>query len=246
MVSTLEQNTARYLMWCNLLGLKYVTATKNNKKKLKNWYAACRNMKPFQITIEVLKMSGFTTTANEHMIKANISAAEIWNIPCEISIADCSESKWPATALSETETLYQKLNKEKEKKGNTMYEDFENPERGYLDRRLSALYSKKDSELTKHYNLYPTPPESIEEAVERFTSGAFTMKPKEDRAYYSWTGQFTWDDPKNPPNRAGYNAATDKLNKAYNDTRDTIKVLDAEKGLEALKAFEATDTTTFH
>lgn len=167
-------------------------------------------------------MSGFSTTE---------CAKVPMNFSYVISLDSCSETA-PANIPQ--------VKKEGNKK---MYHDHEegyNPERHYLDTRLGNVAYEHREKLQEHFKLNEVSPSTVEELIQRVKDGQFQIKDKKDRSRFERPyHHIIWRAPGEEPDTAGYEIANAKLEKALTATRDVIMVSDAEKGLEALKGFEA-------
>ncbi len=137
------------------------------------------------------------------------------------------------------------------KKEETMYNETET-QRRYLSDRAHKLFWGKDDELKAHFNMTAPAPASFEQALEWLKAGKFSADENRLESYAGWAfkGDYysgslgdaiKWEG--DPKDEAGYKAAKSNLNKAYQDLKDTIQIVQPEKALEALKDFES---NTFH
>jgi hypothetical protein len=123
-------------------------------------------------------------------------------------------------------------------------------QRNYLLERLDSLYYPKTRELEKTFNLYvDNTPKNYQELIDAIKGDKFKITEKakqkladmKDRdAEYIFpdpTYGFIWDGPQ--PDRKGYSAALNEMEKTQTAARDTIMTGDAAAGLSALQAFEA-------
>lgn len=123
----------------------------------------------------------------------------------------------------------------------------------YLSRRLEDVKHDKKHALKEHFNLLdPEAPNTFDEYVKALKDGKYSFRNEaaKERAnnpdyFYSWgiSDYIIFRDPSVKPDKDGYKAAEKLLDAEYTKTKDVIKVLPADKGLEALNAFEA---KTFH
>ena len=135
------------------------------------------------------------------------------------------------------------------KKEETMY-TIEQTRQNHLVDRLMRANRAKAAELRKQFYLEDDEaPRYAKDVVERILAGKYVL-PSEDeqkkaRDYYghSFETIITWRDPAHPADQAGFEAAKEKLDKAYTAAKDLIIVKDADEGLAALQAFEK---ATFH
>lgn len=125
----------------------------------------------------------------------------------------------------------------------------ETQQREYLLSRLSeSLHTKdRDAHSTFHLNDDAKPSDG-EELVNRIKSGKFVLDldvikaAKDGEVFYNHIGSLlgiSWRDPAVPADKDGYTAFEKKLNKSFQDTRDTINIVSPADGLAALKAFES-------
>lgn len=136
---------------------------------------------------------------------------------------------------------------EEEKKGNTMFreESNETSKKNHLIRRLEDVYYHKSIDMRKVFNMDPADPRSPKELAERLKAGKYTvLKPEDDMSHgniwdFYWRDYFTWEDPANPADKKGHEAAQNKMDAAYRSAKDTIVVMDEATGLAALREFEA-------
>jgi hypothetical protein len=118
-------------------------------------------------------------------------------------------------------------------------------QRKFLLNDLYEKYITFRDDLHSHFHMDPVGPKNAGEALEWLKAGKYKEIPKEklqDGFYYLFQ-LVTWEDKENPADVDGYNAAIEKLKKAYNDATRTIKIKSPEAGLDALVAFES---ATFH
>lgn len=117
----------------------------------------------------------------------------------------------------------------------------------HLRNRLRTMKFDKFAELEKKFNIAtPDSPKSAKEAIELIKAGKFTIKTNQDgeeNDYESWYRRLVWRAPDQKPDQDGFKAAAKKLDKAYQDGKDTIIISDLAKGLKALHEFES---ATFH
>jgi len=116
----------------------------------------------------------------------------------------------------------------------------------YLFTRLRNEHSSKQYDLRKaFYMIDDDAPVTPAELVKRIQDGKFILNDKTKDEYQGcYSAQYiTWRDPAKPADTESFEAANDKLTKAYCSAKDEIKVFAPEKGLETLKAFQA---ATFH
>lgn len=111
----------------------------------------------------------------------------------------------------------------------------------YLGERLHSVTHDKRRELRIQFGLdSEETPRTPEEAVERIKAGRFTLKDKDQRHRYdNWFANLIWRDPKIESDQEGFDKAEKVLEKAHQDTYDTIMIHPADAGLEALKTFES-------
>lgn len=139
--------------------------------------------------------------------------------------------------------------------------------RDYLLRRLERLFCSKQEDLRKKFDLYHSPfPKSPDQLVQMIKDGKFKIAKRHTDAqiianaedngmefaddaakqeylkdhftYRSIYDYIEFDDGVKV-DRKGYDEAEKVLRGEYAKARDAIVVLDAEKGLAALQAFEA-------
>lgn len=132
------------------------------------------------------------------------------------------------------------------KKGNNpMYiendKHIESSKTNYLVNRASMSYSKKRNEMFEVFHLdTPEVPRTPELLVEAITSGAYQIKPKNERNTYDRaTNQIIWRSADIKADQAGYDKATDELSAFYRDVQDTIVVGTPVEALAKVKALDA-------
>lgn len=117
--------------------------------------------------------------------------------------------------------------------------------REYLSERLEGLQYTRRNDERKYFGLTDDDfPKDMEEFVKRIQDGKFVLPEKyKDRSVYNAADHIRWRDPAKKEDKAGFEAAADRIDKAENEARDIIWTLTEKDGLEALRAFEA---KTFH
>ena len=137
----------------------------------------------------------------------------------------------------------------KKEETNMYNEPQEIDQRRYLERRLDTAFVEADLKLRKHFHINRMHPETVKEVVEKLTTGKFKISDtylkaleddygNDDIPYegYFLTNLIDWD--LEPADKVGYKAASEVLNKVYQDAKDTIMVSSLDNGLQALKAFK--------
>lgn len=154
----------------------------------------------------------------------------------------------------------------KKKQENTMHvtvntpttkNDLETSRVDYLEGALSEAQGRIYSKLSKTFNLEePDAPRSPKELVERLKEGKFTFKkfgvnddgswrePDDFHPTYRIMEFITWFDPAKPADRAGFNAAYERMSAAFRTAERLIMTASPEMGLKALEEFESKDYTT--
>lgn len=202
----------------------------------------------------VKKMSGFDSCFDVSCssVAQSITVSDFQRANTALVKASVPQSDWTQVYLTTngwSTNAPAPYNKEEE----TMYSETSD-QRQYLERRLNNEKSAKESTLRVAFNLDRESPATMNEAVEMIKTGKATFDEKAlarmnddwgDDAYpfdsYAFNSLIEWNQPK--ADKEGYKAAQKLVDKAYTDTRDTIKVMDLENGLKALQAFTS---TTFH
>jgi hypothetical protein len=112
--------------------------------------------------------------------------------------------------------------------------------RRFMEHIAYSHYHKHIQTLRQKFNMDPPDePKSIEEAIERLTSGKFTAKPKDQRNdWAAWDDQFTWRDPKILPDVDGYKAAAEKLDSVYAHTKQDIQLDSIADAKKSMRKFE--------
>lgn len=185
------------------------------------------------------------------------------SFPCVNVVSDISDFDFDKVILSETVTLQDyhpedqiltgcgKIYKKKAEEEKNMYfaDKNEDTKKNHLMSRLSSIYYDKVPELRKAFNMDVDEPTSPKDIAERLKAGKYTVRKADkdvddiDVWNFYWRDYFSWEDPANPADTKGFDAAMDKLQDAHTKTKDTIIVMDEVAGLAALREFEA---ATFH
>lgn len=130
-----------------------------------------------------------------------------------------------------------------------MYNDMESYEtteterqKAHLECRLSSAECDHRQKFVVDFHLYDDPsPVDGEDLVKRVMEGKYELK--EVERYGMKSKEIRWRDPAKPIDRAGFDAANDKLQALAKTTRDEIVIFPPEKGLESLRNFQS---ATFH
>lgn len=139
-----------------------------------------------------------------------------------------------------------------EEKENTM-DTREARQAEYLDRRLSKVGCKKETDLRKSFFLDDLDdPKTVADAKAMIAAGQIAFyndgnELKDDFKfpyYTSFKNYICLRDPAKPADRAGYDAAMERKKLTEIATKDQIVVADAATALTALQAFEAKDFAT--
>lgn len=117
----------------------------------------------------------------------------------------------------------------------------EKDQRRHVQSRLYEIYYTKKAELKKKFGLLddeaPMTPAAF---VQRIADGKYTIdKEKMDKNTYSPAGFIRWRDPAVLEDKAGYDAAREKLSTAYTAAQDKSVLAPATDLLATLEAFEA-------
>ena len=121
-------------------------------------------------------------------------------------------------------------------------------QRNYMTVRLVTAESNQVQKIREKYRIDAPAPKTKADLLARLTGGKFTIeddyfdKNGDLKEYENIKYAFTWEDPTNPADTAGYKSAKALLKQAFMDAKDAIVVKPVEDGLAALKAFE---TQTF-
>lgn len=259
MNNTVFEATTRYNMWCRLIP-SYSNMKKNQKKKARIAYAKANTDTGFPGDVESIEPDEPTSTSlfpspildwDYAIVEDRLFYADIQVNMKTHKLAPLGKGSIVPPKVLDLMDLYSATQPKKQEE-TTMYTETET-QRRYLESRLSNTYSVKLFDLRKHFHIDRFLPSSMKEAVELLKAGKYTLDEKrmenyqeeygEDMGFdvYSFAHIVLWD--LEPADKAGFKAATESLEKVYTDARDTIKIASPEKGLEALKAFEA---ATFH
>lgn len=265
-MNTVDYDTDRYAMWCKHIPY-YPSLTKQQKKRAKlrfaiacgydypslvGWFAQIEKRNKMECT--TISMNGVDnckrvmkgkcpeiSVLDEAMVKFDVPCYERSLGTFEFTSLMNAVPTWTHTATTERCL----------KREETMYnETQEVQQRSYLERRANSVYDKHSETLRKHFHIAQANPVSLKEALDKLTSGKFTINQKyvehvyedyaseEDAPFYDYylNGAINWDP--TTPDKEGFKASFAVLEKANQDTKDTIKVSSLDKGLEALKAFE--------
>lgn len=120
--------------------------------------------------------------------------------------------------------------------------------RQYLRDRLDGVMFEKKTAARIKFNLNTVVPKSPAELVAWIKAGKFTFNPKCADANGEWLDEEKqrWynacsaiDFRQQPADRKGYDAWKIRMEAARQSALDEIRTLSAEKGLEALRKFEA-------
>jgi len=111
-------------------------------------------------------------------------------------------------------------------------------QRRHLQNRLQDIKYWKRENLRFAFFLDVKEPKNVRELVARIKADQFTLPAEEDDTYWA---SIDWRLPNQKANKAGYDAAVEKMNAAAKKVADDIEILSPEKGLEALRAFEVED-----
>ena len=112
----------------------------------------------------------------------------------------------------------------------------------HLHSRAQEIFWEKDKVLVKTFNVHDDPmPETFEDLYERITQGRFIINEEAKRkgTYGGPLRYVQWRDPAKIRDKAGYDAAKEKLDEAFQDLMDVFPAGDYNASLEALKEFKA-------
>jgi len=132
-----------------------------------------------------------------------------------------------------------------QKKETTMYVDndkhIESSKINYLSQRVSGIWYIKHAELMRQFGLVDDEaPSSAQEIVDRITSGKYVLKADtKDKKNYDPIRYIRWRDPAVKEDQDGLDAAMKLLDKARQDTIDTVAIDTPINALAAVKALEA-------
>jgi hypothetical protein len=115
-------------------------------------------------------------------------------------------------------------------------------QRAHLVRRLRKLRDAKLDQLEIDFGLADDEaPKTFNEFIKRVKSGDISYTGSKDEDYEHLSGVFNhirWRSPKKKEDKAGFKAAATLLRQKYDAAKDEIIVLDLDKALAALRAFE--------
>lgn len=183
--------------------------------------------------------------------------AEAWGVPGKLPIEYPTPCVMPPKQLDITLDCFAIPTKTTvglpEKKGNTMYHDYDE---GYemnkearaelhLQQRLYNMANAKENNFTKVFGLVDdVRPITPKDLIQRITDGKYIvasdMMEKEDCEPLR---RFKWRDPSVKEDRVGWIDAMKNMNAAKTEVEDAIMVGTPTDALTALKAFES---KTFH
>lgn len=117
-------------------------------------------------------------------------------------------------------------------------------QKDYLIRSLNQAIDIQQTNAVYTFNLNGPKIKTVGDLKAALENGWFQVNGdrKDDQKLSQWCSIFEYlklEDPKNPRNEEGYEAALKLISKDAADVKDTIIVLGPEKGLEALNAFKA-------
>jgi len=212
---------------------------------------------------ELLKLMGEDIREKEKMIDKDRMCSDLAYFIDTVkpNMLDCCEKAAVPCKPSSYDRLRNKIQAHKaaqaQKKENTMRNDINvnldvagtsqrNDARDHLIQRIDSIFYAKYSDLSEKFHLNPPKgPKTVGEFKERIEKGLFTLDfgDAKDEAklsrYNDISHYFSWRTPDTQKDQEGFNAAEKKLEEAKTKATDDIYVLDAEKGLEALREFEA-------
>lgn len=161
----------------------------------------------------------------------------------KMSSLDCCEAAVPKCPYKGPKVKYEEV--EKENNMNTSIQVAVNDDntKRYLKDRLYVVTANKRVALRVKFGMADADsPRTLEDFFQRIKDGKYVVA-KDDmkRRSYEPALYISWRDPAIEKDENGYEAANEKLKAAETATKDAIVVLDNEKGLAALQAFEATE-----
>lgn len=123
-------------------------------------------------------------------------------------------------------------------------------QRYHLQNRLSTMYRDHEKKLRGDFGLIDMKaPRTWKELLERIEAKQFIYDEEEEKEnldqfeddFFCGEGPFMyieWRDPSVKKDKAGYKAAMKLLDKAFNDVKDYIVILEPKDALTAVKSFE--------
>ena len=106
--------------------------------------------------------------------------------------------------------------------------------------RAKEEYNEKDRALRKQYGITKDDtPRTPKDLIERIKAGKYVLRDEYENSYCYNPGEYiTWKDPKIEKDQDGYEKASKKLEKSYQETLDLIYISTGEEGLKAFQKFE--------
>jgi hypothetical protein len=116
-------------------------------------------------------------------------------------------------------------------------------QKNYALNRLDSLKWNKREPMAVAFGLRDDDyPKNIKELRERFASGRYVIKGKDDDDFWGLGEAIRFRDPAKKEDREGYDEAQEKMDAAYTAARDTIVLTDTDP-VKVLTDFES---ATFH
>lgn len=220
-MNTAFQDQQRHNMWCSLID-DYKNLTANGKKHMKVNFASANGCMPHEITLDTLPCA-----KQCHALTAN---------PYFQSI--CKEFL-PKNETTRNDNMYVSQDVIVREKTE------ESARREYFLSRVNNVHTEKSLEARLHFGLdAPNGPESARELVEWIKAGKFSFcKTEDDEDFDDYDERYNPLDfirwTKKKADHKGYEAATDKLQKLVQQTKDAIYAeTDFAKMPSILESFE--------